>query len=143
MNISGIYSYAGFYDTGFIKARESLLRQPEEAAAQNAIAPQPENTSSVQPGIQMPGVVSDERLGSTEDFIRNPGSDAVTYAKQYRPGAEYNMAGADRDMEALDIEKVMSDMKRDQVLEQYQYFVGEDLPGLKMGAGRMEENFLL
>lgn len=37
---------------------------------------------------------------------------------------DYGFIGRDSDIEALDMQKAISDMKKDQVLQQYQYFVG-------------------
>ena len=35
------------------------------------------------------------------------------------------MKGADSDINSLDVDRAISDMQRDQVLQQYQFFVGE------------------
>lgn len=45
---------------------------------------------------------------------------SITFNKQ--EGFDY--IGQDRDICALDVEKAISDMKKDHVLQQYQYFVG-------------------
>lgn len=45
---------------------------------------------------------------------------SITFNKQ--EGFDY--IGQDRDIRALDVEKAISDMKKDKVLQQYQYFVG-------------------
>ncbi len=37
---------------------------------------------------------------------------------------DYSYIGSESDIAALDIEKAISDMKKDQILHQYQYFVG-------------------
>ena len=37
---------------------------------------------------------------------------------------EFDYIGQDRDIRLLDMERAISDMKKDQVLQQYQYFVG-------------------
>ncbi len=37
---------------------------------------------------------------------------------------DYGFLGKDSDIENLDMQKAISDMKKDQVLQQYQYFVG-------------------
>lgn len=140
MNISGIYSYAGFYDTGAIKADDSVI--PQEAVPQNTDLPGMEIPSPAQTGQLFPPAEDVELQEKQEELPQHPGQDAVTYASLYRPDAEYEMSGPDRNVEMLDIEKVMSDMKKDQVLEQYQYFVGEGLSGTK-NADRLEEKFFL
>lgn len=40
----------------------------------------------------------------------------------------FDMKGRDSDIDALDIEKAVSDMQKDQALMQYQYFVGDSNP---------------
>lgn len=40
----------------------------------------------------------------------------------------FEMKGKDSDINSLDIDKAVSDMQKDQVLMQYQYFVGESNP---------------
>ena len=42
--------------------------------------------------------------------------------------SSFEMKGRDSDIEALDMEKAVSDMQKDQALMQYQYFVGESSP---------------
>ena len=37
----------------------------------------------------------------------------------------FEMKGRESDLEALDMEKAVSDMQKDQALMQYQYFVGD------------------
>ncbi len=37
----------------------------------------------------------------------------------------FEMKGRDADIEALDMEKAVSDMQKDEALQQYQYFVGD------------------
>lgn len=45
-------------------------------------------------------------------------------------GEDYSYIGSDSDIASLDMEKAISDMKKDQVLQQYQYFVGSAYSGL-------------
>jgi len=45
---------------------------------------------------------------------------SVTFNKQ----EDFDYIGQDRDIRSLDMERAISDMKKDQVLQQYQYFVG-------------------
>ena len=60
------------------------------------------------------------------------------YAKQYQPDAEYDLKGI-----ARDVEKAISDMKKDQVLQQYQFFVGERMSQTGLLYIRPNENFSL
>lgn len=45
---------------------------------------------------------------------------SITFNKQ----EEFGYIGQDSDIRSLDVERAISDMKKDQVLQQYQYFVG-------------------
>ena len=45
---------------------------------------------------------------------------SITFHKQ----DDFGYIGRDRDIHSLDVEKAISDMRKDQILQQYQYFVG-------------------
>ena len=45
---------------------------------------------------------------------------SITFNKQ----EGFGYIGQDKDIQTLDVQKAISDMKKDQVLQQYQYFVG-------------------
>lgn len=45
---------------------------------------------------------------------------SLTFNKQ----DDYGYIGKDSDILSLDVEKAVSDMRKDQILQQYQYFVG-------------------
>lgn len=105
MNISGIRASAGFYEYNDIKSSELRGQQIQQAKAQEAKQEQlPEEAQSVQ---------------NQQNFT------SYDYAKQYEPEATYEMKGADSDIALLDVEKVLSDVQKDAVLQQYQFFVGE------------------
>ena len=72
-----------------------------------------------------------------------PDHGAAEYAKQYQPDAEYDLKGIASDITSLDVEKAISDMKKDQVLEQYQFFVGERMSQTGLLYIRPNENFSL
>lgn len=49
----------------------------------------------------------------------------------FNTGETYDYIGRDSALENLDVQKAVSDMQKDQVLQQYQYFVGtQDLGGM-------------
>ena len=99
MNISGIRPYAGFYDYNSIKAE--ALRSQQIAEAQPTISlQQPE-----EPQVTVTEVPVEQNF------------DSYDFAQTYRPGETYELKGKDSDLESLDVQK-------DQVLQQYQYFVG-------------------
>ena len=106
MNISGINSYYGFYDYNSIKSDE----------AKQAAAVSVEMTAGRQE--QLP-----QQTGTEQKPEQN--FTAADYAKGYQPDAEYGLQGADSDIYKLDVTQAISDMRKDQVLQQYQFFVGE------------------
>ena len=57
----------------------------------------------------------------------------------------YELKGVDSDLSKLDVEKALSDLKKDQGLQQYQFFVGDDAFASteKLKQVREEENFWL
>ena len=110
MNISGLRPYAGFYEYNSIKAAE--LRTQQIAAVQMSSAGDALSENQAQPSQTYAG---DEK--SKQNF------GALDYAQQYQPDATYDLKGKDSDLESLDVQKAISDMEKDQVLQQYQYFV--------------------
>ena len=67
---------------------------------------------------------------------------AYDYANQYRPDDVFEMKGADSDLKSLDVQKAISDMQKDQLLQQYQTFVGESDAYQKVSL-RGAENFTI
>ena len=107
MNISGIRTSAGFYDYNIIKQNEIRSQQIQEA---KAVANNQE--------------VEEERV-ETLSVARKEDHGARDFAEKYQPDAVYELKGADSDITKLDVEKAISDMKKDSVFEQYQFFVGK------------------
>lgn len=109
MNISGIRPNAGFYDYNSIQnIRNAVEDTPVVKTAADA------NTSGQQQNETLETPV---RKG--QDF------GAADYAAQYQPDRTYEMKGAESDIHSLDVERALSDMQKDQVLQQYQFFVGD------------------
>lgn len=139
MNISGIRTHAGFYDYNTIKNNEARSQQIQDAKAEEklltaAAANVPEKKLSEEQ-------VKPETSGQQSE--RRPDTGAAEYAKQYQPDAVYDLKGADSDIARLDVEKALSDMKKDQVLQQYQFFIGEKKAGEGLSETRENENFSL
>lgn len=124
MNISGIRIQAGFYDYNTIKNTQIQ----EESV--------PDTVDAVGKDIHVTEITETER-------DNKPDHGAAEYAKQYQPDAEYDLKGIASDITSLDVEKAISDMKKDQVLEQYQFFVGERMSQTGLLYIRPNENFSL
>lgn len=133
MNISGIRISAGFYDYNSIEKR-----QTEQAALeQTSPVEEKEAVSPAEPEREQ------EEQASAESVRTKPDSGAIDYAKRYQPDVTYELKGADSNIAKLDVERALSDMRKDQILEQYQFFVGES--GFTEGTtgNRQYENFFL
>ncbi len=61
------------------------------------------------------------------DDKRSKTADLENISLNFNAGETYDYIGKDSELSSLDMEQAISDMKKDQVLEQYQYFVGTDL----------------
>lgn len=131
MNISGIRTYAGFYDYNTIKSQEAREQQIAESKAETLNAMREEETQHEEAVIEVQQEETQADLG------------AAWYAKQYQPDAAYEMKGADSEITSLDVEKVLSDLQKDQVLMQYQVFVGESKGSEEPAKNRTDENFYL
>ena len=55
---------------------------------------------------------------------RSSSSDLQDISLNFNQNEEFSLAGKNSNLAGLDVEKAISDMKKDSVLEQYQYFVG-------------------
>ncbi len=127
MNISGIRTSAGFYDYNIIKQNEIRSQQIQEA---KTVANNQE--------------VEEERVETLSAALKEDHG-ARDFAERYQPDAVYELKGADSDITKLDVEKAISDMQKDVVLEQYQFFVGKSAAQTITDSlfDRDSENFML
>lgn len=133
MNISGIRTNAGFYDYNSIKLNEVRSQQIQEAKESSQIpvtnTAEPKESEDAR---QIPKVQQEDQ--GIADFNA-----------RYQLDASYELKGIDSDISKLDVEKALSDLKKDQVLQQYQFFVGDEAFASteKLKQVREEENFWL
>lgn len=106
MNISGIRPQEGFYtyNTNRINEQKTLQIQDLKRLEQE---PQQEQQD-----------VTADQSRPEQSFS------AYDYAQGYDAEASYDMVGADSNIHDLDVEKAISDMQKDQLLQQYQFFIG-------------------
>lgn len=130
MNISGIRPSLGFYSYNSIKIDE--LRNQQLAVTAQEQAPMQEESTGYK-----------DQLPVEQNFT------SYDYAKSYQPDETYELKGAESDISKLDVEKTMSDLEKDKVLEQYQYFVGDHVHAIAVDMNaenkipRSGENFVL
>ena len=132
MNISGVRPYSGFYQYNSIKLNE--VRNAQIAAAEAANDKPKDVAEASSPAI------SDEELAaarSAQTFT------TLDYAKQYNPDEEFELKGIDSDINSLDVQKAVSDLDKDDMLKQYQFFVLSNMEDVGSGALRLDENFML
>lgn len=114
MGIGPIADYNSFYANYRIPDIPAVaLKEPEElctAAAKDAVQEQPK--------------VNVEDLSIEEKPEKRANADVHDMSLSFNYNEDYAYLGKDSDIENLDMQKAISDMKKDQVLQQYQYFVG-------------------
>lgn len=130
MNVSGVSPTAGIYSYNSIRLNE--LRNQQIMASKEAHMQQTE-----EPDLKIDESVQLEQTYTSYD-----------YAQEYRAGETYELKGEDSDINTLDVAKAVSDLDKDQILQQYQYFVGEaSYAAAKENAAEMPlrsgENFIL
>ena len=107
MNISGIRPTESFYSYNSIKLSE--LRNQQIAAAKEASV------------VRVPKE-ADEMSVAENIPVQNYTS--YDYAQRYNSDDIFELKGIDSDITNLDVQKAVSDLDKDQVLQQYQFFVG-------------------
>jgi F420-dependent methylenetetrahydromethanopterin dehydrogenase len=111
MNISGVRPYAGFYDYNSIRASELRGQQIVQTEEDNLVEQRQEEQQK-QESAQV--AVTPEQKYTSYD-----------YAQNYKAGETFALKGADSDIADLDMMKAISDLDKDQIFRQYQYFVGD------------------
>ena len=127
MNISGIRTGAGFYDYNSIENRAVTVGSELPAELSQSVTDQAPS--------------AEEHAAPAVSRKSGPDQGAIDYANSYQPDAVYELKGVDSDIARLDVERAISDMRRDQVLEQYQFFVGTNPDEAQ--PVRPDENFIL
>lgn len=88
-------------------------------------------TGTVDTGKETTQAAVLESAGQTDSTrlseVQNPApknADLENVSLKFNTGEDYSYIGKDKDLANLDMQKAISDMKKDSVLQQYQYFVG-------------------
>lgn len=56
---------------------------------------------------------------------RSKKTDLENISLDFNTGMEFDFIGRDSSIQSLDVQKAVSDMKKDVILQEYQYFVGD------------------
>lgn len=110
MNISGIGSYSGSYNS--IKVNRLSGQQASEIVSAR-------QTQKVSGGDSTLQRQEQQRIRANQNF------NSEDYAKQYAPGKTYEMKGVDSELASLDESKSVTDSQKSQIMQQYQLFMGE------------------
>lgn len=112
----GIQFLNGFMDT------QSYYRTRQEIAAQTVNVQQDQQTAQqAVPAQDEQSVVSSKPLqNDTHKGITDLEDISLTFQKD----DNFDQIGSESGLANLDVQKAISDMRRDQVLQEYQYFVG-------------------
>ena len=124
MNVSGIRPYSGFYNVNSVSATHNdvNIQEPKEEVKEELKVERSEESLAAARSKQTFG--------------------AYDYAEQYRPTEDFEVNSKDSDLRSLDVQKAISDMRKDQAIQQYQVFVGEK-NGAEEKAVRGAEDFSL
>lgn len=116
MNISGVRPYMGYCDYNSIsdtrlQAFESIGNETDAERSAG----------------------KEEQLGSAVQELARAREKQVfcsaDYADTYQPNQTYELKGIESDIRSLDVQKAVSDMQKDQVIQQYQFFIGHSAAG--------------
>ena len=111
MAINGLLDYGGLYSN--YRPVQIPAVDVAEVAKQDQEAVNKVSENAAAPVLETPVNDNRSRMADLENISLN-----------FNTGDDYSYIGSESDVDALDMEKLISDMKKDKVLEDYQYFVG-------------------
>ena len=120
MGIGGIGGVNGISGIGRIQDYSIQMPQPaktvivEETGAESHVASSEQINSGNSTAAKEEVLVGEQKPNAPLEDI------SITFHKQ----DDFGYIGRDSDIRSLDVEKAISDMRKDQILQQYQYFVG-------------------
>lgn len=103
----------------YYKSYEISTKTPEEIKAKEQPAQQLQPTDEYEQSLQTESSSTDTRSRSAD-----PENISLTFHKE----ETFDYIGSESGLDSLDIRKAISDMRKDAVLQEYQYFVGSAKP---------------
>lgn len=126
MAISGIGQYGGFYTnyrvTDIPNVDIETVKKQDELAL--AGVSQDAQESTISP------------VAKTED-TRSRSADLENISLNFNTGNDYSYIGSESEIGDMDMQKAISDMHKDKILEDYQYFVGSAQDQLSNDDGKV------
>lgn len=129
MAISGIGQYGGFYTnyrvTDIPNVDIETVKKQDELAA-SGIGQEEQDSLISSPVSIQPAEDTRSRSANLEDISLN-----------FNTGDDYSYIGSESSIGGLDMQKAISDMHKDKILEDYQYFVGSAQDQLSNDDGKV------
>ena len=118
MGIGGVSDYSNLFHN---------YKVPEIPAVDyRRLSKTEESATQADQSVQSVQSSRDIDLSIEESPVKRPGpTDVNEISLSFNRGEDYSYIGSDSDLAGLDMQKAISDMQKDKVLQQYQYFVGE------------------
>ena len=110
MGIGGVQNYSVQMPENTKQPVKTVIAEPDLQESRVSSPKQTDNISGQETEISAKKASANAAL---EDI-------SITFHKQ----DDFSYIGRDSDIHSLDVEKAISDMRKDQILQQYQYFVG-------------------
>lgn len=115
----GVHLMAGFgavplYDS-YSRASAIPKVTPEEVRQQDAKAQQP---------IEQQTAPKAEEINAPKEDTRSKTADLENVSLTFNKEESFDYIGSESPLKNLDVQKAVSDMKKDGILQEYQYFVG-------------------
>ena len=120
MGIGGISGVNGISGIGRMQDYSIQMPQPvktvivEETGAESHVVSPKQINSGNPAAVKESASLQEQKPNAPLEDI------SITFHKQ----DDFGYIGRDSDIRSLDVEKAISDMRKDQILQQYQYFVG-------------------
>ncbi len=134
MRIGGVSDYSSMFSNYKVPEIPSVnieqLMRAEELSGRQAsqvkkTAEQSTDMQSVRTRQEQGKPINDIDLSIEENIpVRKPNADVREISLTFNAREDFGYIGQDSDIENLDMQKAISDMKKDGILQQYQYFVG-------------------
>ncbi len=124
MALSGIYGYGlSPYISNSLNSNEDIAVNQQEDAAVAGVNALKEHAAQAEASAAQQEAQANEKVGNNVKAPKVSNPNDFTF--DFRKNNPYNLVGATSPVEDIDVEKAVSDMKKEVVLDQYKFFVGD------------------
>jgi len=116
MSIQGIGQYGGLYQS---------YKAPSIPNIYFDDVPKQQNTNLDSPNISSEQTDQSANLSQQTNRVSSQNSSLQDISLVFNKNDNFDYIGKDSEIGNLDVQKAVSDMKKDQMLQEYQYFVGD------------------